>query len=142
MITSRNKAFFLIFKNNFCSWSAAEFWAVVADIIARVLNRPGTVLDVVLHISNSFESFTLLDKLESCRISDQVFGLVSSLFFIFCFLSYIDTFVHYLIHLFIIDMFLWTKMFQQWHIYTVLEKWLVTSAYTEIIFYNISEAIS
>ena len=89
MITSRNKAFFLIFKNNFCSsWSAAEFWAVVADIIARVLNRPGTVLDVVLHISNAFESFTLLDKRKSYRISDRVFGLVSSLFSIFCYLSY------------------------------------------------------
>ena len=143
LITSRNKSFFLIFENNFCSsWSAAEFWAVVADMIARVLNRPGTVLDVVLHISNSFESFALLDKLKSCRISDQVFSLVSSLFFIFCYLSYIDTFVHYLIRLCVIDMFVWTKMFQQWHIYTVLEKWLVTSAYTEIIFYNISEAIS
>ena len=118
MITSRNKAFFLIFKNNFCSsWSAAEFWAVVADIIARVLNRPGTVLDVVLHASNAFESFTLLDKRKSYRISDRVFGLVSSLLSIFCYLSYIDIFVHYLIRFCIIDMFVWMKMFQQWHIH-------------------------
>ena len=115
MITSRNKTF-LIFKNNYwSSWSAAEFWAVVADIIARVLNRPGTVLDVVLHISNAFESFTLLDKRKSYRISDRVFGLVSSLFSIFCYLSYIDIFVHYLIRFCIIDMFVWMKMFQQWH---------------------------
>ena len=55
----------------------------MADIIPRVLNRPGTVLDVVLHIANAFESFTLLDKRKSYRISDQVFGLVSSLFSIF-----------------------------------------------------------
>ena len=72
----------------------------MADIIARVLNRPGTVLDVVLHIANAFESFTLLDKRKSYRISDQVFGLVSSLFSIF-YLSYMDvcslsyTFLHY-----------------------------------------------
>ena len=117
MITSRNKAFFLIFKNNFCSsWSAAEFWAVVADIIPRALNRPGTVLDVVLHIANAFGSFTLLDKRKSYRISDQVFGLVSFLFSIF-YLSYMDMFVHYLIRFCIIDMFVWMKMFQQWHIH-------------------------
>ena len=48
----------------------------MADIIARVLNRPGTVLAVVLHISNAFESFTLLDKRKSYKISDVVFGLV------------------------------------------------------------------
>ena len=119
MITSRNKTF-LIFKNNYCSsWSAAEFWAVVADIIARVLNRPGTVLDVVLHIANAFESFTLLDKRKSYRISDRVFGLVSSLFSIFCYLSYIDMFVHYLIRLCVIDMFVWMKMFQQWYIHCI-----------------------
>ena len=84
----------------------------MADIIARVLNRPGTVLDVVLHIANAFESFTLLDKRKSYRISDQVFGLVSSLFSIF-YLSYVDMFVHYLICFCIIDMFVWMKMFQQ-----------------------------
>ena len=116
MITSRNKTF-LIFKNNYWySSSAAEFWAVVADIITRVLNRPGTVLDVVLHISNAFESFTLLDKRKSYKISDLVCGLVSSLFSIFCYLSYIDMFVHYLIRLCVIDMFVWMKMFQQWYI--------------------------
>ena len=65
----------------------------MADIIARVLNRPGTVLDVVLHIANAFESFTFLDKRKSYRISDRVFGLVSSFFSIFCYLSYIDMFV-------------------------------------------------
>ena len=117
MITSRNKAFFLIFKNFCSSWSAAEFWAVVADIIARDLHSPGAVLDVVLHISDSFESFTLLDKSKSYRISDRVFGLVSSLSSIFCYLSYIDMFVHYLIRLCVIDMFVWTKMFQQWHVH-------------------------
>ena len=85
----------------------------MADIIARVLNRPGTVLDVVLHIANAFESFTLLDKRKSYRISDWVFGLVSSLFSIFCYLSYIDMFVHYLICLCVIDLFVWMKMFQQ-----------------------------
>ena len=85
----------------------------MADIITRVLNRPGTVLAVVLHISNAFESFTLLDKLKSYKISDLVFGLVSSLFSIFCYLSYIDMFVHYLIRLCVIDMFVWMKMFQQ-----------------------------
>ena len=117
LITSRNKASFLIFKNNFwSSWSAAEFWAVVADIIARVLDRPGTVLAVVLHISNAFESFSLLDKRKSYRISDWVFGLVLSLFSIFCYLSYKDMFVNYLIRLCIIDMFVWMKMFQQWYI--------------------------
>ena len=117
MITSRNKTF-LIFKNNYWySSSAAEFWAVVADIITRVLNRPGTVLAVVPHISNVFESFTLLDKRKSYKISDLVFGLVSSLFSIFCYLSYIDMFVHYLIRLCVIDMFVWMKMFQQWYIH-------------------------
>ena len=85
----------------------------MADIIARVLNRPGTVLDVVLHASNAFESFTLLDKRKSYRISDRVFDLVSSLFSIFCYLSYIDMFVHYLICLCDIDLFVWMKMFQQ-----------------------------
>ena len=119
MITSRNKTF-LIFKNNYWySSSAAEFWAVVADIITRVLNRPGTVLAVVLHISNAFESFTLLDKRKSYKISDLVFGLVSSLFSIFCYLSYIDMFVHYLIRLCVIDMFVWMKMFQQWYIHCI-----------------------
>ena len=73
----------MIFKSNF--WSAAEFWAVVADIIVRVCNRPGTVLTVVLHISKAFESFSLLDKHKSYRISDQVFGLVLSLFSVFCY---------------------------------------------------------
>ena len=66
---------------------------------------------------NAFESFTLLDKCNSYRISDRVFGLVSSLFSIFCYLSYIDMFVHYLIRLYVIDMFVWMKMFQQWHIH-------------------------
>ena len=83
MIISRNRAFFLIFKSNF--WSAAEFWAVVADIIVRVLNRPGTVLAVVLHISKAFESFSLLDKHKCYRISDRVFGLVLSFFSVFCY---------------------------------------------------------
>ena len=119
MITSRNKTF-LIFKNNYWySSSAAEFWAVVADIITRVLNRPGTVLAVVLHISNAFESFTLLDKRKYYKISDLVFGLVSSLFSIFCYLSYIDMFIHYLIRLCVIDMFVWMKMFQQWYIHCI-----------------------
>ena len=119
MITSRNKTF-LIFKNNYWySSSAAEFWAVVADIITRVLNRPGTVLAVVPRISNAFESFTLLDKRKSYKISDLVFGLVSSLFSIFCYLSYIDMFVHYLIRLCVIDMFVWMKMFQQWYIHCI-----------------------
>ena len=119
MITSRNKTF-LIFKNNYWySSSAAEFWAVVADIITRVLNRPGTVLAVVLHIANAFESFTFLDKRKSYRISDRVFGLVSSLFSIFCYLSYIDMFVHYLIRLCVIGMFVCMKMFQQWYIHCI-----------------------
>ena len=71
----------------------------MADIIARVLDRAGTVLALVLH--NAFESFILLDKCNSYRISDRVFGLVLSLFSIFCYLSYIDvcslsyTFVRY-----------------------------------------------
>ena len=77
----------------------------MADIIARVLNRPGTVLAVVVHISNAFESFALLDKRKSYKISDLVFSLASSLFSIFCYLSYIDVFVHYLIRLCVIDMF-------------------------------------
>ena len=50
----------MIFKSNF--WSAAEFCAVAPDIIVRVLNRPGTVLAVVLHISKAFESFSFLNK--------------------------------------------------------------------------------
>ena len=52
-----------------------------------VLNKPGTVLAVVLHISKAFESFSLLDKHKSYRISDQVFGLVLSLFCVFCYQS-------------------------------------------------------
>ena len=85
----------------------------MADIIAMVLNRPGTIVDVVLHIANAFESFALLDKCKSYRISDRVFGLVSPLFSIFYYLSYIDMFVHYLIRFCITDMFVWMKMFQQ-----------------------------
>ena len=83
MITSKYRAFFLIFKSNF--WSAAEFWAVVADIIVRVLNRPGTVLALVLHLSKAFENFSLLDNHKLHRISDRLFGLVLSLFFAFCY---------------------------------------------------------
>ena len=84
----------MIFKSNF--WSAAEFWAVVADIIVRVLNRPGTVLAVVLHISKAFESFSLLDKRKSYRISDRVFGLVLSLFSVFCYQNLLYRYVHFL----------------------------------------------
>ena len=50
-----------------------------------VLNKPGTVLAVVLHISKAFESFSLLGKRKCNRISDRVFGLVSSLFSVFCY---------------------------------------------------------
>ena len=84
----------MIFKSNF--WSAAEFWAVVADIIVRVLNRPGTVLAVVLHISKAFESFSLLDKHKSYRISDRVFGLVLSLFSVFCYQNLLCRYVRFL----------------------------------------------
>ena len=73
-----------------------------------VLNRPGTVLAVVLHISKAFESFSLLEKRKSHRISDRVFGLVSSFSLYFVIKIYhIDMFVGYLICLCIIDMFVW-----------------------------------
>ena len=66
-------------------WFSKLISAVLTDIIARVLNRPGTVLAVVLHISKAFENFSLLDKRKFYRISDQVFCFVSFLFSVFCY---------------------------------------------------------
>ena len=66
-----------------------------------VLNRPGTVLAVVLHISKAFESFSLLEKRKSHRISDRAFGLVSSLFSVFCYQNIPYRYVRSLSYMFV-----------------------------------------
>ena len=54
---------------------------MTSDRIARAFNRSGATLAVALDISKAFDRVwhaALLHKLKSCRISGQIFGLVSS----------------------------------------------------------------
>ena len=60
------------------SFSTANLLTVVSYRIARALNKSGAV---ALFISKTFDRVwhtSLLQKLKSCEISGQVFGLISS----------------------------------------------------------------
>ena len=61
--------------------STADLLAVVSDRIARAFNRSGATRAVALNISKAFDRMWhagLLHKLNSCGISVQIFGLISS----------------------------------------------------------------
>ena len=66
-----------------------------------VFNRTGTVLPGVFCISKAFESFSLLEKRKSHRISDRAFGLVSSLFSVFCYQNIPYRYVRSLSYIFV-----------------------------------------
>ena len=66
-----------------------------------VFNRTGTVLPGVFRISEAFESFSLLEKRKSHRISDRAFGLVSSLFSVFCYQNIPYRYVRLLSYMFV-----------------------------------------
>ena len=61
--------------------STADLLTVVSDRIARAFNRSGVTRAVALDISKAFDRVWhagLLDKLKSCGISGQIFGVISS----------------------------------------------------------------
>ena len=63
------------------SRSTADCLTVLSDRIAWVFNRSEAIRTVALDISKAFDRVwhaSLLPKLKSCRISCQVFGLISS----------------------------------------------------------------
>ena len=63
------------------SQSAADLLTVLSDRTPRAFNRSGTTRAVALNISKAFDGVWdtgLPHKLKSCRISDQMFGLVFS----------------------------------------------------------------
>ena len=62
------------------SRSTADLLIVLSDRIARAFNRSGATRTVALDISEVFDSVWhagLLQKLKSCGISGQIFGLTS-----------------------------------------------------------------
>ena len=61
--------------------STADLLTVVSDRIARAFNMSGATRAVALDISKAFNRVChvgLLHKFRSCRISGQIFGLISS----------------------------------------------------------------
>ena len=61
--------------------STADLLTVVSDRIARAFNRSGATRAVALDICKAFDRVWhagLLHKHKSCRISGQIFGLISS----------------------------------------------------------------
>ena len=63
------------------SCSTADLLTVVSDRIARAFNRSGATPAVALDISKALDRVwhpNLLHKLNSYRISGQIFGLISS----------------------------------------------------------------
>ena len=73
--------FFLIQYGFRSSQSTADLLTVVSDRIARAFNRSGVTQAVALDISKAFDRVwhvSLLHKLKSYGISDQIFGLISS----------------------------------------------------------------
>ena len=58
-----------------------QLLTVVSDRIARTFNRSGSTQAVALDICKAFDKVWhagLLHKCKSCRISGQIFGLISS----------------------------------------------------------------
>ena len=63
------------------SRSTADLLTVVSDRIARAFNRSGATRAVALDISKAFDRVwhaALRHKLKSCRVSGQIFDLISS----------------------------------------------------------------
>ena len=62
-------------------FSTADLVTVASDRIARAFNRSGATRAVALDISKAFDKVwhaSLLHKLKSYGISDQIFGFISS----------------------------------------------------------------
>ena len=82
MLSPREVWLFSDFQYGFrSSQSTADLLTVISDRIARAFNRSGATLAVALDISKAFDRVwhaALLHKLKTCRISGQIFGLVSS----------------------------------------------------------------
>ena len=61
--------------------SIVDLLMVASDRIARAFNRSAAIRAVALYISKAFDRVWdagLLHKCKSCRISGQIFGLISS----------------------------------------------------------------
>ena len=63
------------------SRSTTDLLTIVSDRTARAFNRSGVTVAVALDISKAFNKVWhagLLHKLMSCRVSGEIFGLISS----------------------------------------------------------------